>query len=121
MVFYHRHLCRSESAWEVLGPIFEDLNMQVYGSMWGPSEFFATGSLKDYDRSGSLGEISVPTLFTAGRFDEATPETTAWYQSLVPGASLAIFEESAHMTMLEEPESYAQVVREFLHRVESGE
>ena len=54
----------------------------------------------------------------AGRYDEATPETTAWYQSLVPGASLEIFEESAHMTMLEEPERYVQVIRDFLSRAE---
>ncbi len=120
MEFYRRHLCRSEAAWETLGPIFEDLNMQVYGTMWGPSEFFATGNLGDYDRTDRLGEIAVPTLFTAGRFDEATPETTAWYRGLVPGASLAILEKSAHMTMLEEPEAYVAIIREFLNGVENG-
>ncbi len=120
MVFYQRHLCRREEAWSVLGPIFEQLNMQVYGTMWGPSEFFATGALSTYDRSGRLGEISVPTLFTAGRFDEATPETTGWYQNLVPDAELVIFEDSAHMTMLEEPERYVEVIRDFLKRAEGG-
>ncbi len=62
----------------------------------------------------------MPTLFTAGRFDEATPETTAWYQGLVPGASLAILETSAHMTMFEEPEAHVAIIREFLNGVENG-
>jgi len=68
----------------------------------GPSEFFATGSLKEFDRSAELKDIKVPTLFTAGRYDKPTPETTEWYASQVPGASVVIFENSSHMTMLEE-------------------
>lgn len=118
MVYYRRHLCRNEQVWPQLEPVLAEWNMQVYHTMWGPSEFHATGGLAGYDRTDRLCEISVPTLFTAGRYDEATPETTAWYQSLVPGASLEIFEESAHMTMLEEPERYAQVIRDFLNRAE---
>ena len=118
MVYYRRHVCRTEHVWPQLEPLFAELNMQVYGTMWGPSEVRATGTLADYDRTGRLGEISVPTLFTAGRYDEATPESTAWYQSLVPGASREIFEESAHMTMLEEPERYVQVILDFLSRAE---
>lgn len=52
------------------------------------------------------------------RYDEATPETTAFYQSQIPGSQLVIFENSAHMTMLEETDRYVQVVRDFLHKVE---
>ena len=91
----------------------------VYETMWGPSEFSVTGRLKSFDRSSQLGEITIPTLFTCGRFDEATPETVAWYQSLLPGAELAIFEASAHLAHLEERERYNQAVREFLGRLES--
>jgi proline iminopeptidase len=88
--------------------------MDVYLTMWGPSEFFATGSLKDYDRAARLKEITVPVLFTAGRYDEATPETTRFYQSQIPGSSLMVFENSAHMAMLEETDRFVQVVRDFL-------
>jgi proline iminopeptidase len=59
-----------------------------------------------------------PVLYTAGRYDEATPETPQYYQSLTPGSSLAIFENSSQMAMLEETDRYIQVVRDFLHRVE---
>jgi proline-specific peptidase len=46
---------------------------EVYLTMWGPSEFCATGTLKDWDVSGRLGEIEVPTLVVTGRYDETTP------------------------------------------------
>ena len=121
MEFYRRHLCRRDP-WPVeLEEAFANLGWDVYTTMWGPSEFHATGTLADFDVTDRLAEITVPTLFTAGRYDEATPETTAWFQSLVPGSSLSIFEESAHMTMLDEPERYNEVLRDFLREVEASE
>jgi proline iminopeptidase len=86
--------------------------------MWGPSEFTATGTLQGYDREAELAELDVPVLFTTGRYDEATPATVRHYQGLVPGAELLIFENSAHMTMLDEPEAYADAIREFLMEVD---
>jgi proline iminopeptidase len=86
--------------------------------MWGPSEFTATGTLLDYDRTGRLNELALPTLFTAGRYDEARPATVEYYRSLVPGAELVILENSAHLTMQDEPEENVRIVREFLRRVE---
>jgi proline iminopeptidase len=118
MDFYSRHVCRLDPWPPELEKTFAELNFEVYGTMWGPSEFHATGNLKDYDRTGQLNEISVPTLFTAGRYDEATPEATAFYQSFVPGASIEIFENSSHMAMYEETELYVKVIREFLRNVE---
>ena len=77
-----------------------------------------TGNLLNYDCTAHLGTIDVPTLFTCGRYDEATPETTAWYRSLLPNSEMVIFEQSAHMPHLEETERYLQVIRDFLWRVE---
>ncbi len=119
MEFYSRYLCRLDPWPPILQEVFTDLNTEVYGTMWGPSEFHATGNLKGYDRTEQLKEISVPTLFTAGRYDEATPETTAFYKSLIPEAKLEIFENSAHMTMFEETELYVKAIREFLRDVEN--
>ncbi len=117
MEFYSRHLCRLDPWPPDLEKAFAELNVEVYGTMWGPNEFQLTGNLKDYNRNEQLKEISVPTLFTAGRYDEATPEATALYQSFVPGASLEIFEKSSHMAMHEETKLYIKVLREFLRNV----
>lgn len=118
MEFYKRHMCRLDPWPAELESTFSQLNMDVYGTMWGPSEFYATGTLKDYDRTGQLSEITVPTLFTAGRYDEATPKTTAWYQSFVPNSKLEIFEDASHITMFEKPDQYCQAVRDFLNSKE---
>lgn len=47
--------------------------------MWGPSEFTATGNLKNVDLMSELYNITVPTLITCGRFDTATPKTMQTY------------------------------------------
>ena len=116
--YLQRYVCRINPPPKELADSIAGEGHEVYETMWGPSEFYATGNLKDYDRSGRLKEISVPTLFTCGRYDEATPTSTAWYQSLVPKAKLVVFENSAHLTMLEERDRYIETVRSFLKEAE---
>jgi proline-specific peptidase len=118
--FYRRHVCRLDPWPECLERAVAELGIPVYSAMWGPSEFFVTGNLLDYDRTARLGEITIPTLFTCGRFDEATPESTTFFQGLVPGSELAIFEQSAHCAHIEEKPVYLQLVRDFMHRAESA-
>ncbi len=116
--FYRRHLSRCDP-WpgELDG---SDLGLDVYHTMWGPTDFFVTGSLRSYNRTADLSKLSGPVLFTAGRYDEATPETTAFYCSKVAGARIEIFEHSAHTTNLDEPEAYLEVLRQFLRDSESA-
>lgn len=117
--YIERYVCRiNPPPKEIMDSIAGD-GHEVYETMWGPSEFYLTGNLKDYDRSDRLKEITVPMLFTCGRYDEATPESTAWYQGLVPKSKLVVFENSAHMTMIEERERYIETVRSFLRQTGS--
>jgi proline iminopeptidase len=116
--YLQRYVCRIIPPPKELAASIAGMGHEVYETMWGPSEFNATGNLKDYDRSGRLKEISVPTLFTCGRYDEATPKSTAWYQSLVPKSKLVVFENSAHMAMLEERDRYIETIRRFLKEAE---
>jgi proline iminopeptidase len=91
---------------------------QVYRHMWGAAEFTATGVLRDYDRSDRLGELTLPVLFLAGRHDEAAPETIADFQRRVPGAKMAVLENSAHSTYRTETAEYVTIVRQFLDEAE---
>ncbi len=119
MEYNKRYLSRSEPWSADLLLTFENLNAELYGFMWGPSEFTATGTLKDYEREDVLPSLDLPVLFTAGRYDEATPDSLQQFHSLVPDSRIAIFENSAHMTMLDEPEAYADTVRQFLNDVDN--
>jgi proline iminopeptidase len=93
-------------------------NAEIYNIMWGPSEFHVTGNLKDFDCTSRLKEITVPTLYTCGRFDEATPEATEYFSSLTPNSTFHVFENSAHMPFLEEPEEFLQIIGDFLQEVD---
>jgi proline iminopeptidase len=120
MAFLNRHLCRLDPWPEPLQRSFAHLNMLIYEQMWGPNEFTATGTDKDYDVTDRLDRLAVPALFLCGRHDEARPEDTEYYRDLVRGADLVIFENSSHMPHLEEPALYLEVVRAFLAGAESA-
>ena len=93
-------------------------NERIYRQMWGAAEFTATGSLRDFDRTDRLGELRLPVLFLAGRYDEAVPETIEEFQRRVPGARLTVFEASAHASYRTETARYVQVVDGFLREAE---
>jgi proline iminopeptidase len=119
--FYQKHLCRTQP-WppEMLRTGLNIQNSPVYRFMWGPSEFAATGTLKSWDRSDRLGEIDVPTLITVGRYDELPPSLAEELQRGIAGSELVVFEVSSHSAHAEEPELYAQTVRDFFRRREAA-
>lgn len=119
--FNRRHGCRLQPPPESLQRAKASLGQQVFRTMWGPSAIYCTGNLKDYDCTARICEIAIPTLFTCGRYDECTPEVTAWYHSLVADSQMVVFEHSAHMAYLEEPEPCLQVIRHFLRQAEALE
>jgi len=98
---------------------FANFNADLYGYMWGPSEFTATGTLRTYDRTPRLAELQLPVLYTTGEFDEARPPTVVHYQRLTPGAQFALIPGSAHLTTIDAPEAFADSVSRFLRAVES--
>jgi L-proline amide hydrolase len=122
MVFYNRHLCRADP-WPVwLVECFEllEANPEVYHSMNGPSEFHVIGTIKDWDITDRLGQISVPTLVFSGRYDEVTPATTEAAHRGIPGSEYVVMEQSSHMAQAEQPEETLALVRDFLSRVEDA-
>ena len=71
--FNKRFVCRVESDPEWIKKGSGYRNPEIYNIMWGPSEFSVKGNLKSFDCTSRLHEINCPTLFTCGRYDEATP------------------------------------------------
>lgn len=119
-VFYNRHLCRLEQWPDYVNRSMAQMPNQVYMTMNGPSEFHVIGTLKNWDIRDRLGEIAVPTLVTSGRHDEATAEIAGTVAEGIPGAEWVVFEQSAHMAHVEEPDDYRKVVSGFLSGVEQG-
>ena len=118
--FYRRHLCRLDPWPDWLEEQFKRTRREVYEYMWGPSEDYPTGTLKDWDVTPRLGEIRVPTLVTCGEFDEATPRQARTIADGIPGAELVVIPGVAHMALIEDPETYLGIVRDFLRRTDAA-
>ncbi len=120
MAYYRKHVCRLDPWPGCLLEALGRLNPEIYGRMWGKSEFTVTGTLKDADLTGRLGEIRVPVLLIGGEYDEAPPETLEEFRDLFPAAAVAVIPGASHTPMLEEPELFRAAVNSFLERVEAA-
>ncbi|MFN5118008.1 MAG: proline iminopeptidase-family hydrolase [Cyanobacteriota bacterium] len=123
MAFYRRHVCRLDPWPECLLRSFTAMeeDPRVYQAMCGPSEFHITGSLRDWDVSDRLGEIQQPTLVIGGRFDEATPAVTEALHRGIPHSEWVLLDECSHLSHLEQPAVYCDLLGDFLRRVETGD
>jgi proline iminopeptidase len=117
-VYYERHMYAGKRP-EVTAECKSAPDSQViYEYMWGPQEFYATGTLIDFDVTPRLHEIDVPVLFLTGEFDEARPETVAGFQKLVSGSQFRVIMDAGHATYVKKPEEYRAIVEQFLEQVE---
>ena len=70
------------------------------------------------DTTARLGAIAVPTLVIAGELDQGTPIAMA--QTLangIPGAQLAVLKDASHLSYVEQPQAFSQVVRTFIENL----
>lgn len=113
--FYSRHVCRLPNWPDCMMRTVANLDGNpVYETINGPNEFTVIGNLRYWDRREALGGIEVPVLVTCGRHDELGPACAATLHEDIPGARIAIFEKSAHVAHIEEPDLYREVVSAFL-------
>jgi proline iminopeptidase len=90
------------------------VGLDVYHTMWGPSEAFATGNLKEWSVIDRLPKIKQKTLLISGKYDEATPKQMEIIINSIPDVRWELFENSSHCANLEEPEKFMEVVGQFL-------
>jgi proline iminopeptidase len=114
-VYYAEHVRRAPKA----RPADSDSSGQltgklVYNYMWGPSEFTSTGTLKTFDATAWLKGITIPTLFLAGEFDEATPASTERFSRLVSQSRFVMIPNSGHATANDNLPALLDAVRTFL-------
>ena len=120
LVFYHRHVCRVDEWPDCVLRSFAFIEEHgvVYKTMNGPSEFHVIGPLKDWDITGRLGEIRIPTLVITGEHDEATPAINQTVSSGIRGSEPVIYPGASHMAHVEDPDGYMRVLDGFLTRIE---
>lgn len=114
--YYKRHVCTLQPWPDFVNEAFSKMGVGVYNHMWGPSEFKATGTLKNLELAEELHKIKIPSIFICGEFDEATPQTTEWYSKQLPGSEFRVIPGSSHMHHAEKEGKYLAIVRDFLKR-----
>ena len=79
--------------------------------------FFANAEYGGIEAEDQLGMVTQPVLVLAGRGDRTcVVEGAGAMAKGLPDAELIIFENSGHMTYVEENEKYIKVVRDFLNK-----
>jgi L-proline amide hydrolase len=115
MVFYERHLCRipfPDGLQRTFAQLAEDPT--VYHTMNGPSEFHVVGTLKGWNITPRLADVSVPVLVISGEHDEATPAVVRPLVAALSDVRWEIVEDASHSTHVEQPERFLELVDAFL-------
>lgn len=94
-------------------------NPDIYGVMWGPSEFVLadTARLRDWSVTDRLDEIECPTLVINGEYDEIVPELGAEMAEGIPNARFVEIEDASHLPLWEQRKRHTEIVSEFLESV----
>lgn len=120
-VFYRRHRLRLDTPPDCLARSLAGLQTDndVFAALMGAHDFAVSGRLRNWDPTPRLGEINAPTLVLAGRHDVVPPAQSRALHHAIPWSEYFLFEQSAQMAHLEEPDLFLDVVGDFLARVEA--
>ena len=102
-----------------LDPRIAEFENRTAGGVNSPEVLreFANADYGGIEVEDRLGAVTQPVLVLAGRFDRTCVLAGAEAMAKgLPRAEFVMFEESAHMTYVEENEKYVKVVREFLSK-----
>ena len=91
-------------------------NPKVYYQMVGKDgDFIVQSDIGRFDFRKDLARLTMPILIVGGRYDRvAVPREMDKYKEYCPQAQFVMFEKSGHNPQVEEPESYFELLREFL-------
>jgi len=114
-MFYDRHVVHLDRPPAYLTRSFENIgSSRTYAVMNGPNEFSVTGTLKGWDARSALAKIRVPTLVLTSEWDEVTLDCHQHLHQAIRGSKLAVIPHARHLAMVEQPERYTAIVRDFL-------
>ena len=117
--YYPEHVLRRPlNEWpEPVKRSFSKMNYPLYLKMQGPSEFGVVGdaTLKDWDRTGDLHRITVPTLSVGAQYDTMDPEGMKRIADSVQNGTFLYCPEGGHMTMYDDADRYFNGIIAFLN------
>lgn len=123
--YYTEHVLRMPlEEWpEPLNRAMKHLNPNIYIFMQGYSEFGVTGnaSLKGWDVSERLKEISVPTLVIGAAHDTMDPKYMEWMSKQVQNGRFLLCPNGSHCAFYDDQKTYFNGLIKFVKDVNSGD
>jgi proline iminopeptidase len=92
----------------------DHINPGIYVPMQGPSELGLSGTLEEWDRSGDLQHIDVPTLVIGATHDTMDPEHMRWMSEQLPQGRYLHCPDGSHLSQFDDPVHYFPGLIEFL-------
>lgn len=118
--YYTEHVLRMAPAqWpDPIMRMFKHLSKGIYISMQGYSEFGITGdaSLKTWDRSNDLKNITIPTLVIGATHDTMDPVHMEWMSKQMNKGSFLLCPNGSHCAMWDDQETYMKGLITFLKK-----
>ncbi|HEX9553978.1 MAG TPA: proline iminopeptidase-family hydrolase, partial [Streptosporangiaceae bacterium] len=113
---YVLHVCRMpQSDWpDSVTRSIGHINPAIYVPMQGPSELGLSGTLEDWDRSGDLQDIEVPTLVIGATHDTMDPEHMRWMSEQLPLGRYLHCPDGSHLAQFDDPGHYFPGLIDFL-------
>lgn len=102
---------------------FEHLNHSIYLLLQGPSELGFSGILANWDVSGQLQRISVPTLVIGATHDTMDPAYMEWMARQMPNGQFLLCPNGSHMALYDDQTVYFEGLIRFImdvHRFHGG-
>jgi len=119
-LYNRQHIYRGEKFPDEYAAPKDGFGAKVYHTMWGASEAYADGTLKDWDKIDELPKITIPTLITSGQYDELTPHQALITHRQIKNSQIEIFTAASHSAHIERAEDYCTIVSDFLQSVENS-
>ena len=114
---YAKHVLRLEETPEPVARGGKRSNRHVYVLMQGPSELGARGRLEQWDRTGDLHRITVPTLVIGATHDTMDPAHMRWMSEQVGDGRYLHCPDGSHLAMYDDQDVYMAGLIDFVHSV----
>lgn len=120
--FYVDHILRMPAdQWpDPVVRAFAKINKKIYTPMQGPSEMGASGKLLNWDRTGDLAKITVPTLAIGARYDTMEPAQMERIAHDVRKGTYLYCPNGSHLALYDDQQVYMTGLIRFLRNVDAG-
>jgi proline iminopeptidase len=112
--FYAKHVIRLPVWPEPVQRMFGKLNSELYTIMQGPSEFGVSGKLKNWNITGELKKIKVPTLVIGATYDTMDPKHLEWMSKEIPKGEFLLCKNGSHMCLYDDQQAYFKGLIHFI-------